>query len=110
MDFRRLARPPQPSFSPRSSLDASHHVSINGALKDLQACSRRLHLAFTTYGDELKILERLYYKSKNQHRSALFWKRVVEMRRYCQRLEGMGMPAILDHLRSLFFGEKSEQQ
>jgi len=110
MTALRLARSPPLSSSPRSSLDASHHRSINAVLKDLQTCSRRLHAALSTHRDELQILERLYYKGKNQHRSALFWKRVVEVRRYGHRLAEMAMPVVLDRLRSAFFGEKGKEK
>ena len=33
------------------------------------------------------MLERLYYKGKNQHRTALFWQRVAEMRKFGERVD-----------------------
>jgi len=50
--------------------------------------------AFTTLEsalvEEWQILERLYYKGKNQHRSALFWRHVGEVRRILKRMVGSG--------------------
>jgi hypothetical protein len=58
--------------------------------------------------NELKILERLYYKGKNQHRAALFWKRVAEIRRCGQRLDKVGVLDIVERLRCSFFGHESK--
>jgi hypothetical protein len=59
----------------------------------------------TKQSEELQILERLYYKGKNQHRAALFWKRVSEVRRYARRLDGVGLPDVVERLHRSFFGD-----
>jgi len=55
--------------------------------------------------NESQVLERLYYKGRNQHRGALFWRRVVEVRRYSGRLEGIRIDNVVEILRHSFFGE-----
>jgi hypothetical protein len=94
----------------KSSLPASRHASIDAALKALKASSRRLQTAFALLNDELRILERLYYKGKNQHRSALFWKRVLEVRRYSRRLSEISLLEVVESFRLAFFGELGNQQ
>ncbi|EGN93226.1 hypothetical protein SERLA73DRAFT_16640, partial [Serpula lacrymans var. lacrymans S7.3] len=83
---------------------------VDASLKDLKTCSRRLQTVSAIVGDELKILERLYYKGKNQHRSALFWKRVVEIRRYGRRLSEASLWETLELFRCSFFGANSFQK
>ncbi|KII88572.1 hypothetical protein PLICRDRAFT_110740 [Plicaturopsis crispa FD-325 SS-3] len=97
------------SFSARSSLDPSSYAPIDSILKNLKTCSRRLQTALSAHRDEMQILERLHYKGKNQHRSALFWRRVTEIRRYGMRLHGVGLYGILETLRASFFGVSSAQ-
>jgi len=89
---------------PRSALAQAHHKEVDAVLKDLKFCSRRLKSALDTLKDELRILERLYYKGKNQHRMALFFKRVPEMRRYGRRLSELDIPERVDLLRASFVG------
>src|SRR6266436_1779555 len=101
MTARRPSSPPL-SSSPRASIDPSSYPSIDSVLKELKSCSRRLQTTFSAYHDELQILERLFYKGKNQHRSALFWKRAAEMKRYGERLDALGFPDIFALLRSSF--------
>ncbi|KAF8077988.1 hypothetical protein FPV67DRAFT_1662762 [Lyophyllum atratum] len=88
---------------PRSHLDSSQHGSVDVVLKDLKNCSRRLHVALGAFRDEYQVLERLYYKGKNQHRVALFWRRIVEIRRFCRRLDGLHIDQTVDTLRGSFF-------
>lgn len=110
MNPRRLRKAPKIDFLSRGSLDPSCYSSIDAALKHVKIHARRLHTVLTTHDDELEILERLYYKGKNQHRSALFWRDVVEMRRYAMRLSEMSLLEIIDSFRFSFFGEGSEQK
>lgn len=92
------------SFLERASLDNSLHSTVDGILKDLKACSRRLQAALASYQDEMQVLERLYYKSKNQHRPALFFKRISEIRRYGWRLLEANMTEDVHLLRASFYG------
>lgn len=105
MPSERWPVAPSVSYFQRNSLGPSSHAAVDSALKDLKSCSRRLQCAVSTFQTELHVLERLYYKGKNQHRSSLFWKRVVEVRRYGQRLSEMNISNVLEHLRTSFFGE-----
>lgn len=88
----------------RELLDQSLHVEVDLILKDLKIHSRRLQAALSIQLDETRILERLYYKGKNQHRGALFWRRFVELRRYSYRLQKADLAALMDNLRYAFFG------
>jgi hypothetical protein len=108
--FRRVPTPTALSSQPRSSLDYSSCTAIDAVLKDIKIFSRRLRAGMTRQEDELQILERLYYKGKNQHRSAHFWKRAAEIRRYGRRLDGMKIPDVVERLRHSFFGDVAEQR
>ncbi|KAF9227966.1 hypothetical protein BS17DRAFT_774548 [Gyrodon lividus] len=104
MPAERCRVPPSITFFPRSSLSSSHHKEIDTLLKDLKNCSRRLRAAMNSFIDEVRILEKLYYKNKNQHRMALYFRRVPEIRRYGQRLIELDLPGSVDLLRASFVG------
>lgn len=104
MGARRDPSTPSISCLPRDSLHTSNSAAIDSALKELKTTSRRLKTIISFFHDELNILERLYYKGKNQHRSALFWKRVVELKRFAERLNGMNVSNTLEQMRCSFFG------
>ncbi|KAF7363403.1 DUF4477 domain-containing protein [Mycena sanguinolenta] len=106
---RRCRQPPRLSRSPKNSLDATLHSEIDASLKQLKSCARSLQPVLSTFTDELQILHRIHYKGKNQHRSALFWRRVAEMRRYGDRLEELSLLSLVDSLRYSFFAEESQQ-
>jgi hypothetical protein len=95
-------------YTPRDQLDDKHKLVIDGIVKTLKSCSRRVNHAMSAFRDELQLLERLYYKGKNQHRSALFWRRVCEIRRYGSRLIKFDLPPILQDLHKSFFGEEAK--
>jgi hypothetical protein len=86
-------------------LDTALHPDVDAVLKDLKLCSRRIEGALSTHRVELQVLERLYYKGKNQHRSALFWGRVKEMKKHACRLQEVDASDIVASLRSCFYGE-----
>ncbi|KAI0046107.1 hypothetical protein FA95DRAFT_1494475 [Auriscalpium vulgare] len=90
----------------RASLEPAVLEHVNSFLKALKSPLRGLTSTFTHISGELAILERLYYKGKNQHRSALFWQRVAETRKYGQRLQAMDVLALLENLRASFYGER----
>ncbi|KAG1731921.1 hypothetical protein EDB19DRAFT_1311922 [Suillus lakei] len=106
MNARRArSRPPTTtSFSQRASLENSLHSAVDSILKDLKAYSRRLQAALASYQDEMQVLERLYYRSKNQHRAALFFKRISEIRRYGWRLIEVNITEDVHLLRASFYG------
>ncbi|KAJ7905446.1 hypothetical protein B0H14DRAFT_2326758 [Mycena olivaceomarginata] len=106
---RRSRKPPSLTRSAKTSLDATLHPQIDASLKQLKACARSLQPVLSTFADELQILHRIYYKGKNQHRPALFWRRVTEMRRYGDRVEELSLLSLVDSLRYSFFAEESQQ-
>ncbi|KIK59885.1 hypothetical protein GYMLUDRAFT_44365 [Collybiopsis luxurians FD-317 M1] len=94
----------RPFLTERVSLEKSHHATIDFVLKDLKLFSRRLSTVSTALADETQILDRLHYKNKNQHRSALFSRRVSELRRYSHRVEKLNICGLVDDVRQCFFG------
>ncbi|KAL7283334.1 hypothetical protein ACG7TL_002763 [Trametes sanguinea] len=105
--IRRHVKPPTLVCTPRASVDATNTPAIDSVLKQLKACSRRLQTALSTHRTELQVLERLYYKGKNQHRTALFWQRVAEMRRLGGRVDEMHIDDVVESLRLAFWGDPS---
>jgi hypothetical protein len=91
----------------RKELDASLHSSIDAFLKSLKPACRRLQVASTTLANEEQLLQRLYYKGTNQHRSALFWRRTTELRRYSERIRSLNLSDTFTRLRCSFFGENA---
>lgn len=104
MSTTRIAHIPNAAALDRQSLNQSQHAGIDSILKDSKLHGRRFRTARETFTDELRILDRLYYKNKNQHRAALFWKRVVEMKRFAQRLRDTLQNDNLEDLKASFFG------
>ncbi|KAF9005611.1 hypothetical protein BDQ17DRAFT_358971 [Cyathus striatus] len=92
------------STSTRSAVPNELHSSINQALKDIKIFTRRLQLTLITYSEEAQVLERIYYKGKNQHRTALFWRRVEELRKCCRRVSAFNILPNVRSLRCSFFG------
>ncbi|CAA7271738.1 unnamed protein product [Cyclocybe aegerita] len=91
----------------RVSIVSSRHGAVDAELKALKLLSRRLQAALTSHATELQLLQRLYYKNKNQHRGSLFWRNVVEMRRYSERIENLSLSILLNGLRSSFHGSEA---
>ncbi|KAI0253614.1 hypothetical protein BJV78DRAFT_1112601, partial [Lactifluus subvellereus] len=89
----------------RASLESSKHPVINAYLKSLKLHPCTLNAFFTQYVTKLAVLERIYYINNNQHRPALFWQRVVEVRRYSRRLRSLDVPSLVDGLRRSFYGD-----
>ncbi|PBK96809.1 hypothetical protein ARMGADRAFT_924633 [Armillaria gallica] len=104
----RLYRPPPTNQRPRDTLDQALHFSVDSALKNLKKCRNQFKTILATFQDELHILERLYYKGKNQHRSALFWKRVAETRRYGSRLNELDLVKLVDGMQHSFFDTNTD--
>lgn len=107
-DMSRLYRPPPTNQRSRDTLDQALHFSVDSALKNLKKCRNQFKTIFATFQDELDILERLYYKGKNQHRSALFWKRVAETRRYGNRLNETDLVKLIDDMQHSFFDTNTD--
>ncbi|TFK54928.1 hypothetical protein OE88DRAFT_1805340, partial [Heliocybe sulcata] len=101
---KRYRRAPQVTCLPRSSLDFQAYPAVDAALKDLKGHARKLQSLVVAQGEEMQLLERLYYKGKNQHRSALFWSRLEEVRKYGKRLQELEPFNLMELLRCSFFG------
>lgn len=91
-------------YTSRVSLEPSRHGSIDAELKSLKLLSRRLQANLTLLATELQLLQRLYYKNKNQHRGALFWQNIAEVRRYLERVANLNLQDSLAALRNTFYG------
>lgn len=110
MAARRVALPPPVTYLPKTSLDSAAQSSVHSILKQLKSCTRRLQTALASHALELRVLERLYYKGKNQHRTALFWRNVAEMRRYGERVETTDLYGLVERMRVAFWGEAGLQK
>ncbi|EPQ58162.1 hypothetical protein GLOTRDRAFT_72264, partial [Gloeophyllum trabeum ATCC 11539] len=106
---KRLRSVPSVVCSSRATLDSAACSGVDSTLKDLKSCVRRLQTSLATHAEEMQLLERLYYKGKNQHRSALFWRRLEEVRKYGKRLQEMELSSLLELLRFSFFGTAAIQ-
>jgi hypothetical protein len=95
---------------PRTLIPPACYPTIDTICKDLKLCSRRIRHALDSHADEFQLLQRIYYKNKNQHRVALFWRRVVEMRRYSERLNNSSIFSTLEQVRTLFFASEATQK
>jgi len=96
-----------PPYCLRSDLPKEKHSSVDAALKDLKACTRRLLTVAQSQRVELQILDQLHYKGNNQHRSALFWNRIEEARRFGKRVEGLEVYDTVESLRVSFWGPQT---
>ena len=106
---RRHTHPPPLNCLPRATVEAAYTPTIDAVLKQLKSATRRLQAALASHRTELQVLERLYYKGKNQHRTALFWQRVAEMRKYGERVDEMHIDDVVESLRLAFWGDPSSR-
>lgn len=101
---QRTRHPPVVTCLPRNSVHPHLHKDVDVLLRELKSCMRRLQTATGCYTNEMRVLERLYYKNKNQHRTALFFQRISEIRRYGNRLGELKLSESVELLRATFFG------
>lgn len=102
--------PPSIKFAPRSSLDSRIHSAIDGVLKEFKAASRELQKIFASFRLELELLDRLFSKNKNQHRGAVFWRKVAEMRRFGRKLDNNKPDGLVEDSRRWFWGPLDQQK
>jgi hypothetical protein len=102
--------PPTVKFTPRSSLDSRIHSTVDGVLKEYKPASRDLQKTFASFRLELELLDRLFYKNKNQHRGALFWRKVTEMRRFGHKLDRYKPDELAEDTRRWFWGPLDQQK
>jgi len=109
-DLQRSFMPPPVNFTPRSLSDSKIHPIVDGVLKELKSASRELQKVFTSFRLELELLDRLFYKNKNQHRGALFWRKVTEMRRFGHKLGHHKPDELVEDARRWFWGPLDQQR
>lgn len=90
--------------TPRSDLLPPTCGAIDVFLKQAKSHLRDAQAIFSSHQAEMVLLDRLYYKGKNQHHMSLFWQRVCEMRRYGRRLQDMNVTAMMENNRAMFYG------
>ncbi|KAA1469494.1 hypothetical protein DENSPDRAFT_918632 [Dentipellis sp. KUC8613] len=90
-------------FIPRATLDLPCQETVDVFLKEIKTPIRRTKLVLSVLTGESGVLERLYYKGKNQHGASLFWQRLSEMRRYSRRLQDMDLLGLLEAVRASFY-------
>jgi hypothetical protein len=105
---KRTVAPPKAEYTPKAQLAEGLHSRVEAQLKRLKLVSRELRHHIAAFESEARILERVYYKGKNQHRSAVFWQRLVEIRKYATRLTDVHVDEIVERLRASFFGEAAQ--
>ena len=110
MVARRNAIIPPPIPSPRDTLEVKNHSLVDSVLKELKQCTKRLQAAFTSQQVDLQILERLYYKGNNQHRTALFWRRVSDIRRFGRRMASADIYRVVEAIRLSFWGSSAQRE
>ncbi|KAF9451071.1 hypothetical protein P691DRAFT_724893 [Macrolepiota fuliginosa MF-IS2] len=94
----------------KDSLDPSICAHVDLALKRLKLVTRRLSTTLTALEDESRLLDRLFYKGKNQHRTSLFWRHVQEMRRLCSRFNGLDLSKSVTQIRHSFYNSTDYQK
>ncbi|KAH9035346.1 hypothetical protein EDB85DRAFT_2087584 [Lactarius pseudohatsudake] len=90
----------------RVSLYSSKHSSVDAFLKSLKMHMRKLSALLAQRVTVLVL--RIYYINNNQHCAALFWKRVVEARRYSPRLKSFDMSSFVNDLRRSFYSDEPD--
>jgi len=98
-------RIPNVTLQERTNVNPSTFSAVDAFLKPLKTTCRRLHAVSTTLSNEEQLLNRVFYKGKNQHRSALFWRKAADLRRFAERVRRLKIAETADALRFSFFGE-----
>lgn len=101
---------PPSSLTPKIDIDPSTHAYVDLALKRLKAVSRRLSATLTSFQDESRLLERLFYKGKNQHKVSLFWRHLEEIRRLCSCLVVVDLMTVVTRVRHAFYNSTNYEK
>jgi hypothetical protein len=94
----------------RSEVPQDQIHAIDSTLKQLRGFAQQLKPLEECFQDELRVLERLYYKGVNQHRSALFWRRIEEVRKLGRRFAELRVTALVDNLRYAFYTSNDSER
>ncbi|KAG8713732.1 hypothetical protein FRC08_012889 [Ceratobasidium sp. 394] len=90
------------NYRPRSNVDIP---SVDHLFKTLKSSNKNVRSNQKQLLTELHLLERVYYKGKNQHGLSLFWRSVVSTRRMASRIYEVNTPRLLEILASMFHEE-----
>lgn len=101
--MRRQFSVPASQRTPRNAVDDETAQGISKALKSLRKLSKTVAAFSQALSDELRILERVYYKHLNSQRVTIPWRKVVEVRRILNRLLEADLPKLLDSVRGVFY-------
>ncbi|KAG8699690.1 hypothetical protein FRC09_006455 [Ceratobasidium sp. 395] len=90
------------NYRPRSNVDIP---PVGRLLKTLKSSSKNIRSGQKHLLTEMHLLERVYYKGKNQHGLSLFWRNVVSIRRMAARIYETNTPQLLEILAGMFHEE-----
>lgn len=94
---------PTPEERPKSELSLAICQTVDVELKALRKASRKVSQTSAPLANELQLLERIYYKSKNAQRPTSAWRKVVELRRVGDRTKEVKLQVVVDSLRMSFY-------
>lgn len=95
---------------PRTTIPKHLHVIVDSVLKDLKTVSKRITAFTSPFQEELRVLERLFYKNKNQHKSAVFWRKVPELRKYGKRVVDLNILNGVQSIRYRFYADNERTE
>ncbi|KAH7340948.1 hypothetical protein B0J17DRAFT_766864 [Rhizoctonia solani] len=107
MPQRRFRIVASADYRPRDNLDIP---AVTRLLKQLKSGHKNARSSQKLLFTEMHILERVYYKGKNQHGLSLFWRSVVSVRRISKRIYETNLPGLLEILGGMFHEEPFEGQ
>lgn len=89
--------------NPRTTLDARLHSDVDLFLKTLKGSHKRFQTAFASMQVEGQVLERIFYKGKNQHRGSLLWRKLSDLRKFTRRTEALAPSQTMTAFCQSFF-------
>lgn len=102
---RRKLQFPRYSSTAKEQLEQALVTSVDACLKELRKIIRKLSTTFEAHAVEVAIIQRIVYKSRNQHKNSLFWRNLTETRRMAARVEEVAIGSLIDSFRSTFYSE-----
>ncbi|KAG8762128.1 hypothetical protein FRC11_011038 [Ceratobasidium sp. 423] len=107
MPQRRFRLATSADYRPRDNLDIP---VVTQLLKQLKSGHKNVRSSQKLLFTEMHLLERVYYKGKNQHGLSLFWRSVVCVRRMSARIYETNLPGLFEVLGGMFHEEPFEGQ
>lgn len=95
--------PPKLQQKLKNELKPSDIIATDFCLKTLRTLRKSLAATVACYATERQLLHRIIYKNHNQHRNALFWRNIIQARRFATRIEEAGLAGVLDTVRMSFY-------